>query len=172
MMNTIMDENLVPSDLIRSGSVAEKLAWIDREIQTLHHFCLTAGHDPHDICTFAEPLWKLTGKSARKGLSCRTYSITLIVGLIAALSALLYYDPLYRVACTYGRLTTFKVNQYTRVTNFCRSSQNMGYMNTGVGSLRKCDASVFFVVFSFHCHMDRGGGRGLSNWQSAYWHAT
>lgn len=89
-----------------SNAMMDKLAEIDREIQTLHDFCVKRGLSEHEIRKSASPLLNHLQTASRKKLLLTAGKVAAL--LVLAVS-LLYCDPAYSLLCVIGRKLEIKV---------------------------------------------------------------
>ena len=88
---------------------ATKMCQINADIARLHQQAQSAGLGLHQIQSAAEPLLKFIGRKRRcSEANCLWFSVAVA---ISVLSAIICYDPTYRLACSLARLSFIKVRQ-------------------------------------------------------------
>lgn len=93
-------------------SIEEKLRSIDQEIRTLHQFCVNKGYNPYQVEKAAKPLFHYVRKEQGKKWLWRLKNMAFFV---AALAALVYYDPAYRLIACYGRRASIAVSIFLEI---------------------------------------------------------
>ena len=88
-------------------TLEEKMMIIEREIHTLHQFCLQQGYTPRDVQDAASPILNWVWEERKK-----TYIKALWKGaiLVAIVASLFYYDPAYRMICAYSKRASMQVS--------------------------------------------------------------
>lgn len=101
-----MKTNEINSEEVGTMSLDEKMDYLDREIRLLHKFCLDSGYNPKQIEKSAEPFISTCKSTSRKRWMQRLMGLSI---LVAVFSALMYYDPAYRLVLATGRKATIKI---------------------------------------------------------------
>ena len=91
------------------SAMEEKLKEIDREILTLHQFCVSKGFNPQQIQENAGPLLSIASAYRRKRFSLLLIKMALVV-LIFGL--LFYLDPVNKFFWASARILSIKVKEY------------------------------------------------------------
>lgn len=111
-----MKTNEINSEEVGTMSLDEKMDYLDREIRLLHKFCLDSGYNPKQIEKSAEPFISTCKSTSRRKWMQRLMGLSI---LVAVFSALMYYDPAYRLVLATGRKATIKVRLKTIIVYPC-----------------------------------------------------
>lgn len=126
------------SNMSEELSMEARLALIDLEIRTLHQFCVNKGYNPWQIEASAKPVFDLIKSNQRKKWLSRLGKLGCF--LLFCLF-LFYYDPAYRIMCSYGKRASIQVSY---IASLCRLSK----VKTGIAStyMQHCPVMVEFTL--------------------------
>ncbi|XP_064620957.1 uncharacterized protein LOC135483839 [Lineus longissimus] len=86
--------------------IDEKIAAIDQEIRTIHHFFVAKGFTPLEIERGAKPLLDSLRKANRQRLAITALKVAVLL-LVAY--GVVHYDPVYMLTLTYSRIAMVKL---------------------------------------------------------------